>query len=30
MNLLLVRSSEVVAGEATLTGRRAEHLRKVL
>jgi len=30
MNLLLIESIELVAGEAALTGRRAEHLIKVL
>src|SRR5512133_2763663 len=30
LNLLLLEPSEVVNGETTLTGRRAEHLLKVL
>ncbi|WP_373693271.1 RNA methyltransferase PUA domain-containing protein, partial [Desulfobulbus sp.] len=30
MNLLLIEPSELIAGQAALTGRRAEHLIKVL
>ena len=30
MNLLLIESGELKAGEVTLSGRRAQHLRKVL
>ena len=30
MNLLLIESSELISGQAALTGRRAEHLIKIL